>query len=106
MKKNIISYLIISLTILFNCSSEDILKKNLISSSNISSRNMKNLFQELQINSEKINLISSQNREKNPTAIVIHTTDSDSMKDYLEKIDAQRDISFYTTFPEMSDIFK
>ena len=85
MKKNIISYLIISLTILFNCSSEDILKKNLISSSNISSRNMKNLFQELQINSEKINLISSQNREKNPTAIVIHTTDSDSMKDYLEK---------------------
>jgi len=28
------------------------------------------------------------------------------MKDYLEKIDAQRDISFYTTFSEMSDIFK
>jgi N-acetylmuramoyl-L-alanine amidase len=85
MKKNIISFLIISLTILFNCSSEDIFKKSLITGSNLSSRNMKNLFQDLQINSEKINLISSQNRDKNPTAIVIHTTDSDSIKDYIEK---------------------
>ena len=27
------------------------------------------------------------------------------MKDYLEKIDAHRNISFYDTFPEMADIF-
>jgi hypothetical protein len=27
------------------------------------------------------------------------------MKDYLEKIDAHRGISFYDTFPEMKDIF-
>ena len=28
------------------------------------------------------------------------------MKDYLEKIDAQRNINFYDTFLEMADIFK
>jgi hypothetical protein len=28
------------------------------------------------------------------------------MKDYLEKIDAHRGISFYDTFPEMKDIFR
>jgi hypothetical protein len=28
------------------------------------------------------------------------------MKDYLEKLDVQRNQSFYETFPEMKDIFK
>ncbi len=84
MKKNIISYLVILLSILLNCSNEDILKKNIISNNN-PAKNFKNLFLDLQINPDKVNLISSQDRDRNPTAIVIHTTDSDSIKEYLEK---------------------
>ncbi len=84
MKKNIISYLVILLSILLNCSNEDILKKNIISNNN-PAKNFKNLFLDLQINPDKVNLISSQDRDRNPTAIVLHTTDSDSIKEYLEK---------------------
>jgi N-acetylmuramoyl-L-alanine amidase len=81
--RNII-YLVSLSFILVNCSKPEQLKDLPLEESSSPENKIYTFFELLKINKDLENKVSYQTRDKEPTAIVLHSTDKYTLKDYIE----------------------